>query len=198
MEFKEALKYLATRAGVQLTNFRSEVDGSQKNRLKDICKEASYFFHNFLIKMPASKLAMDYLVNRGLKMETIVEWQIGYIPDQWELLTQYLLKKGFGVEDLVSAGITIKKDGANSNSGQGFYDRFRGRIMFPIWNIHDEVVGFTGRILVEKENSGGKYVNSPQTLIFDKSRLIYGLNNLMNIEKTEGIFNVNLYIPLSK
>ncbi|MBI5222769.1 MAG: DNA primase [Candidatus Magasanikbacteria bacterium] len=177
MEFKEALKYLANRAGVQLTtSYRSEIDGSQKNRLKDINVEAARFFHSFLLKMPTARPAMDYLTGRGLKSETIDEWQIGFVPEQWDLLTQYLLKKGFSIDDLVVSGLTIKREGADVSSGRGFYDRFRGRIMFPIWNAHGEVVGFTGRILIEKENSGGKYVNTPQTLVYDKSRVIYGLN----------------------
>ncbi|MBI4993076.1 MAG: DNA primase [Candidatus Magasanikbacteria bacterium] len=176
MEFKEALKHLAGRAGVQLTSYRSDVDSSQKNRIKDINVEAARFFHNFLLKMPTAKSAMDYLINRGLKPETIEEWQIGFVPEQWDLLTQYLLKKGFGIDDLVASGLTIKRDGADATSGRGFYDRFRGRVMFPVWNVHGEVVGFTGRILVEKENSGGKYVNTPQTLVYDKSRVIFGLN----------------------
>lgn len=177
MEFVEALKYLANKAGVQLdNNFRSEINTSQKNRIKEINKEAARFFHNFLVKMPSSKLALDYLRNRGLKEETIEEWQIGYVPDQWDLLTQYLLKKGFSVDDLFASGLTIKRDDSGSNSSRGFWDRFRGRIMFPIWDIHGEVVGFTGRILVEKENSGGKYINTPQTIVYDKSRVIFGLN----------------------
>ncbi len=176
LEFKEALKYLADRAGVVLASYRSEVDSSQRNRIKDINKEAARFFHNFLVKMAAAKPALDYLAKRGLKMETIEQWQIGYVPDQWDLLTQYLLKKGFSIDDLAASGLTIKREGANIQTGRGFWDRFRGRIMFPISNVHDEAVGFTGRILVEKENSGGKYVNTPQTLVYDKSRVIFGLN----------------------
>lgn len=176
MDFKEALKYLADRAGVQLTTFRSEVDSSQKNRLKEINAEAARFFHNFLLKISASKPALDYLKDRGLKDETIENWKIGFVPEQWDLLTQYLLKKGHSIDDLVASGLTIKRDGANASSGKGFYDRFRGRIMFPIWNIHGDVLGFTGRVLVETEKSGGKYVNTPQTIIYDKSKVIYGLN----------------------
>ena len=175
MEFKEALKYLANRAGVQLTTFKSEVNSSEKNRIKEINQEASKFFHNFLLKMSASKPALDYLKNRGLTDDTIEQWQIGFVSDQWDLLTQYLLKKGHSIDDLVASGLTIKRDaGSTSHS---FYDRFRGRIMFPIWDVHDEVVGFTGRVLVETDKSGGKYVNTPQTIVYDKSRVIYGLNN---------------------
>ena len=174
LDFVEALKLLADRAGVKLDSYRSEIDKSQKNRILEINQKAAYFFHHVLLEMPASKAARDYLENRGLKSETIEKWQVGFVPDQWDLLTQYFLKKGIGVDDLIAAGLTIKKD--NARAGQGFYDRFRGRIMFPIWDIHGNVVGFTGRVLIETENSGGKYVNTPQTLVYDKSRVLYGLD----------------------
>lgn len=174
MEFVEALKMLAERAGVQLENKSSGVSSSQKNRIKEINTEAARFFHNFLLKMSASKPALDYLQNRKLKMQTIEEWQIGFIPEQWDLLTKYLLKKGFSIDDLVLSGMTIKRDGATMQ--QGYYDRFRGRIMFPLWDVHGTVVGFTGRVLVETEKSGGKYVNTPQTMVYDKSRVVFGLD----------------------
>jgi DNA primase len=170
LEFAEALKILADRAGVKLDTFASDINKSQKNRILEINAKAAYFFHQFLLEMPASGGARDYLQRRELKLETIEEWKVGFIPDQWDLLTQYLLKKGNSVDDLLASGLTIKKDGG------GFYDRFRGRIMFPIWDAHGNNVGFTGRVLVETEKSGGKYVNTPQTLVFDKSRVLYGLN----------------------
>lgn len=176
LDFPEALKLLADKAGVKIDTFRSEVDKSQKNRIFEINQKAAYFFHHFLLDMPSAQTARDYLEQRGLKKETIENWQIGFIPDQWELLTKYLLSKGFGIDDIIAAGLTIKKDGASVSSGQGFYDRFRGRIMFPISDVHGNVVGFTGRVLVETEKSGGKYVNTPQTIVFDKSRLLYGLD----------------------
>jgi len=176
VEFPEALKLLADRAGVKLENFRTEINSSQKNRILEINEKAAYFFHRFLLDMPTAKIARDYLSNRALKPETINTWQVGYIPDQWDLLTQYLLKKGHSIDDLVASGLTIKRDGATPGSSRGFYDRFRGRIMFPILDVHGNTVGFTGRVLVETENSGGKYVNTPQTLVYDKSRVIYGLD----------------------
>ncbi len=175
LEFPEALKLLADRAGVRLTNdFQSEVNKSQKNRILEINAAAANFFHNILLQMSASKPARDYLERRGLASETIETWKVGYITDQWDLLTQYLLKKNFTIDDLVASGLTIKKDGATI--GRGFYDRFRGRVMFPIWDAHGNVVGFTGRVLVETDKSGGKYVNTPVTLVYDKSRVIYGLD----------------------
>ncbi|TSC74237.1 MAG: DNA primase [Parcubacteria group bacterium Gr01-1014_44] len=170
LDFPEALKILADRAGVKLDTFASEVNKSQKNRILEINAKAAYFFHQFLLEMPASRGARDYLQRRELKSETIEEWQVGFIPDQWDLLTQYLLKKGNSVDDLIASGLTIKKDNG------GFYDRFRGRIMFPLWDTHGNIVGFTGRVLVETEKFGGKYVNTPQTLVYDKSRILYGLN----------------------
>ncbi len=171
IDFSEALKILANRAGVKLDDYAGEVNKSQKNRIVEINNKAVYFFHHFLLDMPAAQGARDYLQRRQLSQETIVDWQVGFIPEQWDLLTKYLLQKGNSVDDLLASGLTIKKEGGNS-----FYDRFRGRIMFPIWDVHGNVVGFTGRVLVETEKSGGKYVNTPQTLVFDKSRVLYGLN----------------------
>lgn len=170
IDFAEALKILADRAGVKLDTFVNEVNKSQKNRILEINNKAAYFFHHFLLEIPASTPAQEYLVRRGLTAETIDQWQVGFVSDQWDLLVKYLLKKGNSIDDLLLSGLVIKKDGG------GFYDRFRGRIMFPIWDAHGNIVGFTGRILVETEKSGGKYVNTPQTLVFDKSRILYGLN----------------------
>ena len=176
MDFVEALRHLADKAGVTLSRQPSQENSSQKNRLKEINQEAARFYHNFLTKMDQSADALAYLRGRGLTDETIQNWQIGFVPDQWDLLTKYLLKKGFSIDDLVAAGLTIQREGADKNSGRGFYDRFRGRIMFPIRDVHGSVVGFTGRVLVETEQSGGKYVNTPQTAVYDKSRIVFGLS----------------------
>ncbi|MFA6485810.1 MAG: DNA primase [Candidatus Magasanikbacteria bacterium] len=174
LDFPEALRHLAERAGVKLDTYRSEIDKSQKNRIVEVNQAAAVFFHRFLTEIPSASGARAYLTNRQISSATIVEWQVGFIPDQWELLTQYLVKKGFAIDDLVASGLTIKKEGAPA--GKGFYDRFRGRIMFPIRDAHGSVVGFTGRVLVETDRSGGKYVNTPQTLVYDKSRVLYGLD----------------------
>ena len=174
LDFSEALKLLADRAGVKIDSYRNEIDKSQKNRILEINQKAAYFFNHVLLEMAQAKDARDYLERRQLKKEGIADWEVGYIPDQWELLTQYFLKKGIGVDDLVASGLTIKKDGVTG--GRGYYDRFRGRIMFPIKNVHGNIVGFTGRQLVENPDAGGKYVNSPQTIVFDKSRVLYGLD----------------------
>lgn len=183
LDFPEALKLLAERAGVKIDTFRSEIDKSQRNRIVEINEKAAYFFHRFLLDMGPAKAARDYLARRQLKPETIKEWKVGFIPEQWDLLTQYLLKRGYAVDDLIASGLTIKKENAyvatSADRGahlRGFYDRFRGRIMFPIWDVHGNVAGFTGRQLVENPEAGGKYVNTPQTPVYDKSRVLYGLN----------------------
>ncbi len=164
LDFIEALKLLARRAGIEVKLDRSEMDQSLRNRLLEINTAAAIFFHRFLLEIPAAGPARDYLDRRGLKKRTILDWQIGFVTDQWDLLTKYLVKKGFAIDDLVSAGLTIRRDGADAQTGRGYYDRFRGRVMFPISDTHGNIIGFTGRVLVETESSGGKYVNTPETL----------------------------------
>lgn len=177
VEFVEALKILAQKAGIELTqSSRQQTESNQKNRIKEINAIAAKFYHHVLTQLPVAEPARAYLVKRGLTNETIEQWHIGFIPDQWDLLTKYLLKKGYSIDDLLASGLVIKREGADIKSGRGFYDRFRGRIMFPIWDVHGNVVGFTGRVLVETEKSGGKYVNTPQTSVYDKSHVVFGLN----------------------
>lgn len=188
MEFVEALRLLAERAGVPLVWRAGDAnESSQRTRIKDINVAAARFFHKFLLQMPPAKPALAYLRQRGLKDETIEAWAIGFIPDQWDLLTQYLLKKGNSIDDLVASGLTIQRDNADRASRRGFYDRFRGRIMFPLWDVHGAVIGFTGRVLVETEHSGGKYVNTPQTVVYDKSRVVFGLNKAKQEIKSKNL-----------
>ncbi len=178
MDFVEALQFLAERAGVELSNdFQTKTQQNLKNRIRTINEEAADFFHNFLKQMDSAEPARKYLKDRNLKEETIDFWQLGYVPDQWELLTQYMLKQGFAIEDLVKAGLTKKKsDNSDKKSGRGYYDRFRGRIMFPIRDVHGSTVGFTGRALREEDYVGGKYINTPDTPIYNKSEIVFGLH----------------------
>lgn len=183
VSFPEALKILADKAGVKLTqSFVAEINKDKKNRLFEINSKAANFFHRFLLEMAPAKPAREYLEKRGVSKEMIESWQIGFIPEQWDLLTQYLLKRGFNVDDLVAAGLSLKKE-----NNRGYFDRFRGRIMFPISDVHGNVVGFTGRVLVETENSGGKYVNTPQTEVYDKSRVLYGLHKAKSEIKSKDL-----------
>lgn len=176
MDFVEALRFLAGRAGIPLETLEDGAGASARTRIKEINAEAARFFHLFLLQMSGAAAAREYLARRGLSAETIEEWRIGFVPDQWDLLTKYLLKKGFGIDDLTASGLTIRRDGADARTGRGYYDRFRGRVMFPLSDVHGNVVGFTGRVLVETPESGGKYVNTPQTPVYDKSRVVFGLD----------------------
>lgn len=171
LEFPEALKLLAEKAGVKLPSFSQEIMSGERNRLWDILKLSAKFYHKVLLNSQRAEPARQYLKKRGVSAEMLEDFNLGFIPEDWDLLTNFLLKKGYGINDLLAAGVTIKKDGG------GYYDRFRGRIMYPINDVHGNTVGFTGRLLDEnKPNAGGKYVNTPQTKVYDKSRVIYALD----------------------
>jgi len=170
VEFPEALKILADKAGIKLKKVNPEL-ASQKTRLFDLNKLAAEFFHQVLLKTQEGKIARDYLAKRQLSSDTIKAFKLGYAPNSWDKLINILHKKGFKDDDIFLSGLVVKNDKGR------FYDRFRQRLMFPIYDHHGNVVGFTGRILDEtKDNQGGKYVNTPQTLIYNKSLVIYGLD----------------------
>ncbi|MCX6744130.1 MAG: DNA primase [Candidatus Parcubacteria bacterium] len=170
IDFPEALNLLAQKAGVKLHKTDPAM-ASQKTKLMDICRMSAEFFHKALLSSKEGQIARDYIAKRRLTPETLEEFKIGYAPDSWDLLLNLLRKKGFNDGDILLSGMVVKND-----RGQ-LYDRFRQRLMFPIFDHNSNIVGFTGRILVEdKENQGGKYVNTPQTLIYNKSLIAYGLD----------------------
>ena len=181
LTFPEALKLLAGKAGVTLTReTRNDVAQSARNRVLDILSFAANWYHQGFLKSPRAEIARTYMRRRGVPEALIVKFRVGYVPDEWDLLTRAFTKRGTGIEDCLASGLSIQKEGRG-----GGYDRFRGRVMFPISDIHGNVVGFTGRLLEEKENAGGKYVNTPQTLVYDKSRVIYGLDLARQIIRRE-------------
>ena len=195
VEFPEAMKILAARAGIELEAFRPEQSAARdaKTRLFEICELATKFFEK-QFQSSTGKLAFQYLLDRGVTLETIKEFRLGFAPNDWEGLSAYLKICGYSETEIVDAGMAVKREAI----GSGIYDRFRCRIMFPIADISGQAVGFTGRAFdnvaptpqavgaprpgfyqppgVDKSQSfGAKYVNSPQTLIYDKSRVLYGL-----------------------
>lgn len=164
IEFSEALRFLAEKAGVPIKSLGA-AEQREFGVLIDIHSEATNFFQNTLEK---NIKAAEYLNKRGLTKETIREFEIGFAPGG-EYLTLYLIQQGFDVNDIVRAGIAYK----NAN---GLYrDRFDQRIIFPIHNNIGKVVAFTGRLIAEKDDSP-KYMNSPETPIFNKSKILYGLH----------------------
>ncbi|MFH0937057.1 MAG: DNA primase [Candidatus Daviesbacteria bacterium] len=164
MEFVDALELLAKRAGVVLKRKVGVRD--EKNRLFEANLKTAQFFHYILTEHKLGKPALEYLKGRGITDKTIKEFNLGYAPNSWESLTKFLIKRDFKISELVEVGLTI-------SSPRGGYDRFRGRVMFPLTNTRNQVIGFAGRILGVGEP---KYINSPQTPIFDKSNFLFGLD----------------------
>lgn len=166
MEFKEALEVLAKKAGVTLKG-KTELGKGLKERLFEVNLKAQEFFHYILTKHTLGKKALDYLKSRGITDSSIEEFGLGYAPNSWESLTKFLLKRNFTASEIISSGLGIP-------SRNSLYDRFRGRITFPMIDGKDKLQGFSGRVLYPQEP---KYINTPQTAIFDKGSFLFGLNS---------------------
>ncbi len=182
LSFIEALRQLAPKAGVQLKR-QNPREVSRRNNLLDIMVLAVKYYHKILVEDPRAKPALDYLRGRGLNDETIEHWQIGYSRDSWDDILNVLKNKGFSEQEIFLSGLAVKKENANS-----FYDRFRGRIMFPINDINGNPVAFSARVSPEKEQTEkmGKYINSPQTPIYDKSKILFGLDKAKQFIREAG------------
>jgi len=142
---------------------------SQKNKLIEICNLTAKYWHNYLLKSANAKNAREYLKDRQIDETLIDEFNIGYAPDSWEETSKFLKEKGYNEQDIFLAGLTVKKD-----KGAGFYDRFRGRLIFPISSLHGDIIAFGARTL-KKDEEGAKYINSPQTMIYNKSLILYNM-----------------------
>lgn len=179
IEFPEALKILADKAGVQLrqVNYDPQMQ-NLKTRLYDLHKEAIKFYQDQFFNSSLGKSAREYLINtRGLNKDIIQEFQIGYAPESWDMISKHLHTKGFTENEIKQSGLVVEKN-TTGQSNRNYYDRFRDRIMFPIADHHGNIVGFTGRAMKDDpESSGAKYINTPQTVIYNKSQVLYGLYN---------------------
>ncbi len=172
LTFPEALRLLAPRAGVVLKRETGPL-ASQRNRILDLLDQAARYYHHIFLTQANGEIARTYIHSRGLTEETVKEWEIGYAPDSWDDVILFLKSRKFSDKDILLAGLSAKK----AETGR-FYNRFRGRIMFPLREVNGNIVGFTGRILPQFETGDfqGKYVNSPQTMVYDKSKLVFGLD----------------------
>jgi len=169
-DFAETLRYLAEKAGVELqpqTEEQREQD-EQYDRNRQLLEEAVTFYQHHLLQTPEGKFALNYLLQRGVTRETIETFGLGFAPASWEVTHQYFLGKGYSELDLIEAGMVTQREGG------GVYDRFRNRLMFAIRDMGGRMAGFGARIL--DPDDVPKYLNSPQTPLFDKGRLLYGLN----------------------
>lgn len=170
VEFVEALRILAKRAGVELKSQDPRAAG-ERAQLITVCATATQFFRNNMEGQGGTE-ARAYLRARGLLEDTIASFGIGWAPEGWDHLYQYLAAKGVKPELMEKAGLAVTSD---KSGRKKYFDRFRGRIMFPIADAHGDVIGFTGRYLKEKENEG-KYVNSPQTPLYNKSTVLFAID----------------------
>ena len=188
VEFGDALRILAQRAGVELKPIRPELK-TERNRLYEICELATRFFEKQLEESSTGKEAKKYLLSRNISEESIKKWRLGYAPDVWQGLSDFLTSRSYKKEEVEKAGL-----GISSEQGS-FYDRFRGRIIFPIFDLNSQVVGFGGRIFKEKDKTEiAKYVNTPNTLLYDKSRILYGLDKAkVEIRKKDSCILVEGY-----
>lgn len=172
ISFPEALNKLAIRANIQLSGHKGFAEKKQLTELKtkiyDLNRTAAGFFYVCLTRTKDGKNALDYLFKRGIKNEIIRHFGLGYAPNSWSTLYDYLINKGFEEQLIEKAGLIISKKNKN-----GYYDRFRNRIMYPIFDLKGRVCGFGGRALGEEQP---KYFNSPETPVFSKSKILYGLN----------------------
>jgi DNA primase len=178
LSFVETLRLLAPKAGVILEE-KSLPETSKRNRVLDCLETATDYYHRKLLQADQIK---KYLIDRDLDEKSVRAWRIGYSPESWDDLLVYLRGKGYKNEEIFAAGLSIKKE------GNKYYNRFRNRIMFPISNPNGLVVGFSARINPEDKNDQqGKYVNSPQTLVYDKSRILFGLDKAKGTIRTEDL-----------
>ena len=171
VDFLGALKILAEKAGVELEQFKSESKG-EADRLRGVLELATKFFEQNL-HAPRNKKATEYLTGRGLTEKTIIDWRIGFAENEWRKLHDFLLTKRVGEIDMEAVGLIKRseKEGARADS---VYDRFRARIIFPLFDASSRVIGYSGRIFGVPDGDGPKYLNSPDTVLFNKSDTLYG------------------------
>jgi DNA primase len=184
MEFSEALTTLAKKTGVVLKTYMPTKGEEERERLLQVNNLAAEYYHYLLTKHELGQAAKEYLQKRGIGDEAITRYKLGFAPDGWDFLAKFLVgKKGFTHTDLERAGLEIP----GTRSGQEGYDRFRNRVMFPLNNHRGQTVGFAGRVMPgADEKSGGKYVNTPETEIYHKGDLLYGLDVNKAEIKTKG------------
>src|SRR2546430_7957321 len=188
VDFPSALRKLAVRVGITVVETSRgaapEEDQQREARrlLLKLHAEAAEWFHENLVKREVGEPARKYLKQRGITAEIAKHWQLGYAPDEWNAFGSWARGRGYDARDLITSGLVRTKDEADSDQNQTSnlkpqtsYDRFRGRIMFPIHNDVGEVIAFSGRLLRDEEGAA-KYLNSPETPLFRKGNVLFGLH----------------------
>lgn len=170
--FQEALRILARRAGISLpeaSGYERRLN-AQRERIFGLNNLVAKFYHHLLLNKKIANEAVNYLESRGFSREDFKKYYLGFAPPGWTTLLDFLTSRGYKIDELLQAGLII--EGKNGK----FYDRFRGRIIFPIFNIRGEVLAFGGRIINSTDKNVPKYLNSPDTPVYQKGENLYGLN----------------------
>jgi DNA primase len=179
LEFPEALEVLAKRAGVKLVkSYEVSEQSKVKAKIYQMNHLASEFYQYLLLNHSSGKRALDYVLGRGVKRETIKTFSLGWAPNLWDALTKFLVKKGFSLADLETGGLLVKRERSS-------FDRFRNRLIFTLRDQRGNVVGFAGRIL-DQAASEAKYINTPETPVYVKGNILYGLDVTSQAIKKEG------------
>src|SRR5436309_3646888 len=177
VDFPSSVRKLAARVGIPIIEERGgeEEDRQHESRrtLLKLHAEAAGWFHENLLKKEFAEPARTYLKNRGIDRPVAKDWQLGFAPDNWDAFLRWALDRGYSRTQLMQSGLVKPRD--EERPSGDIYDRFRGRIMFPICNDLGEVIAFSGRLL-ESDPKAAKYVNSPETPLFQKGRVLFGLH----------------------
>lgn len=182
VDFRDALQDLAKLAGVTLKQDpRLSQAEKRHSRLILLNQEAAKFYHYLLLSHPLGKKALEYLANRQISPETIKLFRLGFSPSHPDLTVNYLLKKGFTKDELIASGTF-----GTSRYGNNLYDRFANRLVFPLADFRDRILGFSGRALPNSPSNFAKYINSPETDIYHKSSQVFGLNRAKEFIKSAG------------
>ena len=186
IDFKEALKILAEKTGVELPKFGSKEQWTEnkddRKRTLEILELGAKFYEKQLWDGTGKKKVLPYLEERGLKDESIKEFRIGYAPNGWDNLLKFLLGRGYNINEIMKTGLLVAK---NEIQNSAAYDRFRDRITFPVMDAMGQVVGFSARVAPGGDESQAKYVNTPETSVYHKSKVLYGLNRAKQNIKNE-------------
>ncbi len=180
IDFPSAVRKLATRVGIPVIEERGSSGAEDRQHearrtLLQLHGEAATWFHENLIRKEFAEPARKYLKERGITGEIAKRWRLGYAPDEWDAFGSWARGRGYDQQTLITSGLVKTKEDADSAPGQRSYDRFRGRIMFPICNDVGEVIAFSGRLLKD-EKEAAKYLNSPETPLFRKGNVLFGLD----------------------
>lgn len=180
IDFPSAVRKLAARVGIPVIEERGPSDAEDRQHearrtLLQLHGETAGWFHENLIKKEFAEPARKYLKERGITAEIAKRWRLGYAPDEWDAFGSWARGRGYEMQKLIASGLVKTKEDADGTPGQRSYDRFRDRIMFPICNDVGEVIAFSGRVLKETEGAA-KYLNSPETPLFRKGSVLFGLD----------------------